>query len=100
MGKKVKIVTGDPILSKNYKYEKRMKNRLLEKAQAQEERALELQKKKEMMEIESKVDARIEELTKNISGLSKISKIDKLRSQMLQKNTKKEQSIKPSAKIP
>jgi len=90
MGKKIKIVTGDPILTKNYKYEKRMKNRLMEKAKADEEKALEQQKKKEMLEIESKVDAKIEQLTKNMSGLAKTSKIDKLRSQILQKNPKKE----------
>ena len=52
-----------------------------------------------MMQIESKVDAKIEQLTKNIAGLAKTNKIDKLKSQMLQKNTKKEQNTKPSAKI-
>ncbi len=33
MGKQVKIVASDPILSKNFKYEKRSKNKLIEKAQ-------------------------------------------------------------------
>ena len=33
MGKHIKIVSNDPILSKNYKYEKRIKERLDEKAE-------------------------------------------------------------------
>ena len=72
----------------------------MEKAKADEEKALEQQKKKEMLEIESKVNAKIEQLTKNMSGLAKTSKIDKLRSQILQKNPKKEKSAKLSTKIP
>lgn len=59
MGKKIKIVSEDPILSKNIKYEKRNKARLLEKAKSEEERALELKKKKEMLEVERKVDTQI-----------------------------------------
>ena len=46
MGKKVKILTEDPILSKNFKYDKRHKVRALEKAQSEEEKAQELRKKK------------------------------------------------------
>jgi hypothetical protein len=40
MGKKVKILSSDPILSKNFKYEKRSKTRMIEKAQSEEEKAL------------------------------------------------------------
>lgn len=36
MGKKIKIVAEDPILTKNIKYEKRNKARLLEKAKSEE----------------------------------------------------------------
>lgn len=36
MGKKVKVIAEDPILSKNFKYEKRNKNRLIEKAKTEE----------------------------------------------------------------
>jgi hypothetical protein len=59
MGKQTKIVSDDPILSRNFKYEKRIKARLEEKARNEEERVLELRRKKEMLEIESKVDAQI-----------------------------------------
>ena len=34
MGKKVKIINDDPILSKNFKYEKRTKTKQIEKAQS------------------------------------------------------------------
>ena len=46
MGKQVKVVSNDPILSKNFKYEKRSKNKLIEKALNKEQKALELKKKK------------------------------------------------------
>lgn len=39
MGKQIKIVASDPILSKNFKYEKRVKDRLDEKARNEEEKA-------------------------------------------------------------
>lgn len=60
MGKQVKIISSDPILSKNFKYEKRKKDKLLEKMKSEEEKALELKRKKEMMDIERKVDSQIE----------------------------------------
>jgi len=40
MGKKVNILASDPILSKNFKYEKRNKNKMIEKMKTEEERAL------------------------------------------------------------
>lgn len=46
MGKQVKIISSDPILSKNFKYEKRKKDKLLEKMKSEEEKALELKRKK------------------------------------------------------
>lgn len=49
MGKKVKVVVDDPILTKNFKYEKRNKARLLDKANSQQQRAAELKRKKELM---------------------------------------------------
>lgn len=35
MGKKIKVVANDPILSKNFKYEKRSKEKLLEKMKSE-----------------------------------------------------------------
>ena len=99
MGKKVNIVSSDPILSKNFKYEKRIKERLLERAKNEEEKVVEKQRRKEMMEVESKVDAKIDRVTENLEALAKTSKIDKLKSQMLQKGARKATS-KVSSNIP
>ena len=99
MGKKVKIFSSDPILSKNYKYEKRIKERLVERAKNEEEKIVERQRRKEMMAVQSKVDAKIDRVTDNLEALAKTSKIDKLKSQMLQKGVKKTTS-KVSSNIP
>lgn len=40
MGKKIKVVAEDPILSKNFKYEKRSKLKNLEKVKSEEQKAL------------------------------------------------------------
>lgn len=88
MGKKVQIVSSDPILSKNFKYEKRAKNRLIEKAKTEEEKALELKRKREMIEIERKVDAQIEQATANLPALLKSQKIADIKKQMLDKKIK------------
>ena len=51
MGKQTKIVSSDPILAKNFKYEKRTKDRLVEREKNEEERAKDLKRKREMNEI-------------------------------------------------
>lgn len=79
MGKKVKILAEDPILSKNFKYDKRHKVRALEKAQSEEERALELQRKKELLEVERKVDQQIEALALTVAKNNASLKIGKLK---------------------
>ena len=52
MGKKVKIVSADPILAKNFKYERRTKNKLDEKVKNEQEKIEENKRRKERMEVE------------------------------------------------
>lgn len=59
MGKKVQVVSADPILSKNYKYEKRNKTRLIEKQKMEEQKALDQQRNAVLQAVEAKVDQQI-----------------------------------------
>lgn len=101
MGKKIKIVSEDPILSKNVKYEKRNKARMMEKAKSEEERALELKKKRELLEIERKVDSQIESVTADLASLQKHRSISKLKNQIFSRASRlEEKTSKVSDKVP
>jgi hypothetical protein len=86
MGKQIKVVASDPILSTNFKYEKRSKIKLLEKAKSEEERALGLKKKKELLEVEKKVDRQIESMTTNFATLQKHTHINQFKDKIFHKN--------------
>ena len=101
MGKKIKIVAEDPILCKNIKYEKRNKARLLEKAKSEEERALEAKRKKELLEVERRVDRQIDSITSNLASLHKHHSINKLKTQIFTRGaSSQQQPSRASHKIP
>lgn len=93
MGKKVNILASDPILSKNFKYEKRNKNKMIEKMKTEEERALQLKKKKEILEVENKVDRQIEQISANLALTQKDNCMARMKKQLFHNSTRKEEKV-------
>ncbi len=58
---------------------------MIEKAQSEEEKALQLKHKKEALQIEKKVDSQIEQVTAHLPSLMRSSRVAEIKQQMFDK---------------